>query len=66
MAPAAVTSDRVRMQRTWLYARFQRDQVRMTLEGCQHLGLVEFESALRQSITALEAVMADAQEKLAF
>ena len=66
MSPASVTADRVRLQRTWLYARFQRDQVQMTLDGVRTLGLSEFESACRQSITALESVMSDCQEKLAF
>lgn len=63
---APVPTDRLHAQRNWLYARFQRDQLKMTLDGCRHLGLREFESAVAQSITAMEAVMDDAHQVLAF
>lgn len=66
MNAAAITPDRLHDQRTWLYARFQRDQLQMTLDACQHLALREFESACRTAITAMEAVMDDCHSRLAF
>lgn len=66
MIASPVTADRLHDQRTWLYARFQRDQLQMALDSCQHLALREFESACRTAITAMEAVMDDCHTRLAF
>ena len=66
MSPASVSLDRVRDQRTWLYSRFQRDQLVLTLEGARHLAMHDFERACQQGIDALEAVMTDVERRLAF
>lgn len=66
MSPASVSLDRLRDQRTWLYSRFQRDQLVFTLEGARHLAMHDFERACQQAIDALEAVMTDVERRLAF
>lgn len=66
MSPASVSLDRLRDQRTWLYSRFQRDQLVFTLEGSRHLAMHDFERACQQAIDALEAVMTDVERRLAF
>ncbi len=66
MMASPVTPDRLHDQRTWRYARFQRDQLQMTLDGCRHLGLRTFESACNQAIAAMDAVIADCTTRMVF
>lgn len=66
MSPASVSLDRLRDQRTWLYSRFQRDQLVFTLEGARHLAMHDFERVCQQAIDALEAVMTDVERRLPF
>jgi len=70
MSPAfvvrPVSLNRLHLQRTFMLSRMQRDQLAIRLEGCQGLGMPEFESALKQAVAAFDVVVADCQAKLAF